>query len=568
MSIVFNRLKYKNFLSTGNDFIEIELDSHKNTLIVGNNGEGKSTMICALCFVLFGKPFRKINKGGVVNSINNKNCLVSVDFRVNDSFYTVNRGIKPNIFEIYKNGSMIDQNSNVKDYQEILEDITGLNYRTFTQNVVLGSASYTPFMQLKPTDRRQLIEDLLDIGMFSEMLEIVKTKNSELKTEIKEKEYRERVLKDQITSQIESLNKSKIAYESIIKDYQESIKNDNLLIEELKVKLSNISLKDVSKAKSIRKEFEKILYDLNQKKANILAENNFLKKDLSNISSDRCSMCGQSLKNDLIKNKISDIETKISDNDSKILDTEKFITEANAKISQLQKIIEENQKTKTEYENLSNRIEYVNKSICDKLKNIEDIKNKKDEFVDLGLLSKMKSDMENVVNDKNDLLDDKKYYECVSDMLRDDGVKSLIIKNYLPFINQRVNYYLEKMDSFFDFELDENFNETIKSRYRDSFNYYNFSEGEKQRIDIALLLTWRDVAKQKNSVNTNILILDEIFDSSLDAGTIDRLSEILLDENNGNVFIISHNTDNMIDKFDRVIEAKKIDNFTTLTVIQ
>ena len=505
MSIVFNRLKYKNFLSTGNDFIEIELDSHKNTLIVGNNGEGKSTMICALCFVLFGKPFRKINKGGVVNSINNKNCLVSVDFHVNDSSYTVNRGIKPNIFEIYKNGSMIDQNSNVKDYQEILEDITGLNYRTFTQNVVLGSASYTPFMQLKPTDRRQLIEDLLDIGMFSEMLEIVK---------------------------------------------------------------SNISLKDVSKAKSIRKEFEKILYDLNQKKANILAENNFLKKDLSNISSDKCSMCGQSLKNDLIKNKISDIETKISDNDSKILDTEKFITEANAKISQLQKIIEENQKTKTEYENLSNRIEYVNKSISDKLKSIEDIKNKKNEFVDLGLLSKMKSDMENVVNDKNGLLDDKKYYECVSDMLRDDGVKSLIIKNYLPFINQRVNYYLEKMDSFFDFELDENFNETIKSRYRDSFNYYNFSEGEKQRIDIALLLTWRDVAKQKNSVNTNILILDEIFDSSLDAGTIDRLSEILLDENNGNVFIISHNTDNMIDKFDRVIEAKKIDNFTTLTVIQ
>jgi DNA repair exonuclease SbcCD ATPase subunit len=565
--IVFKKLRYKNILSTGNHFTEIQLNGNSNTLIVGTNGSGKSTMLDALCFVLFGKPFRNINKPNLLNSINSKDCVVEVEFSIGNREYKIVRGIKPNIFQIYQDSVLLNQDAAVRDYQDYLEKfILKLNYKSFTQIVILGSASFTPFMQLSAADRRAIIEDLLDIQIFSIMNGLVKNRLSQNKDSMVEKKNQIELLKQRYDLKKEHIVKLNQNNEEKIKDYESEIQSNR----ETVVTLSNeidilgkqvTELDDhVAKASEVEKKiaaFRKIESQIESKISKVENDKHFYEHNPD------CPTCRQAItlefkeeqlselksKEQELSGGIEELRTKIAEHDSLLKDIrtdEKTLSNVRVQIATTQTLI------KGYNENIS-RLEKEIKSL-----------QTNNENVDQTELITIQNEIKEVQKELKQLIDDKAYYEAASLLLKDTGIKTNIVKQYLPVINKLVNKYLTSLDFFVNFNLDETFKETIKSRHRDDFSYHNFSEGEKQRIDMALMLTWRAVAKLKNSANTNLLILDEVFDSSLDNSGTEELMKILHSLEDANLFVISHKGDILQDKFANIIRFEKVKNFSRI----
>ena len=564
--IVFKNIRYKNFLSSGNTFTEIDLRKSKSTLVVGHNGAGKSTMLDALSFSLFGKPHRKISKAQLVNSINQKHALVEVQFSVGTSNFKIIRGIKPNVFEIWKDGKMINQSSHAMEYQKILEqNILKLNHKSFHQVVVLGSSSFIPFMQLNAGHRRDVIEDLLDINIFSKMNVILKEKNSVLKDKMSTINHTIDLIKNKIEQQSKYIRdiaalttENKKKYEKQIKSAEEKIQK----LQEDNSKLSN----------ELENKGDLNLTKLQDKKNNVIALRAEQKQELKTIakrglfleSNDECPTCEQPIQNKdkLVfetKNQAYQIEStlKMIESDYKTIEQE---------IQSLQKIIEQvNEKTNT--------INSNNREIASLNQSNKDLKTYLEEEVSADLssarfeLDKLSTEKENLLEEKLKVTEQFNYNGVIGEMLRDTGIKTKIIKQYLPAINKLVNQHLQVLDFFVSFDLDESFQETIRSRYRDDFTYESFSEGEKQRIDLSLLFTWRQIAKMKNSVATNLLLLDETFDSSLDHDGVENLLKILntLGEDT-NTFIISHKGDILDGKFESKIEFVKERNFSQMKI--
>jgi DNA repair exonuclease SbcCD ATPase subunit len=567
--IIFRKLRWKNFLSTGNAFTEIALDQNNTTLVIGSNGSGKSTMLDALCFVLFGKAFRNINKPQLVNSINGRDCIVEIEFDTGNKSYKIVRGIKSGIFEIYCDGNLVQQDAAVRDYQEHLEKfILKLNYKSFTQIVVLGSASFTPFMQLSSSDRRAIIEDLLDIEIFSRMNGVLKDKYSILKEDYNNAKYECDLKKEKIQYQIQfidSLRKDndakietqKLEIANCEAQYTESNTNCNLLRSEIFTLREQIADEDKVKNKVIK-------YDGIRKS---------LQKTLTKVETDiefyhdnsDCPTCKQAI-GDEFKTHITEERSKKKNEVEKALDQLESeytkLIEKSAKISVLL--------TEIDIKNSLLTTEQSEMLVCQRQINtlkaeIERLSGKHESVeVEQTKLTTLNDELKELEKNMKTLSEEKIYYETAGSLLKDSGIKTKIVKQYIPVINKLVNKYLASLDFFVNFTLDESFKESIKSRHRDDFTYASFSEGEKQRIDMALMLTWRAVSKLKNSSNTNLLILDEIFDSSLDANGTEELMKILNMLEGANLFVISHKGDILQDKFAHTIRFEKVNNFSRI----
>ena len=566
--ITFEKLRWKNFLSTGNFNTEIQLNRSNNTLVIGTNGAGKSTMLDALCFVLFGKPFRKINKPQLVNSINEKDCIVEIEFSIGEKKYKVIRGIKPNVFEIYCNDKMVNQDAKVKDYQEHLEKlILKLNFKTFTQVVILGSASFVPFMQLSPSDRRTIIEDLLDIEIFSTMNVLLKQRLSVNKDNITTSKTGMELLAEKIKLQKENIEIHKKNNEDEITKKKQEITDNELLVVDISNKIStcNDKIKElqgqIQNEDVIQKKSAKLAHLESQMESRVRK----LDKDISFYhDNDNCPICKQNINHDFkteemenlnktkteIENGLVAIDKQINDVNNEL----QIINNVNASITNLNLEVTKHQVT---VESIHKYVRKLNNEINELAVKGDDIENNNEH------LKELKTQLGKAVELQKELISEKHYFDFASGMLKDSGIKTRIIKQYLPIMNKLINKYLTSMNFFVNFNIDENFEETIKSRYRDAFSYYNFSEGEKFRIDVALLLTWRQIARLKNSVNTNLLILDEVFDSSLDIGGTDEFMKLIYElGHDTNVFVISHKGDQLFDKFRSVIRFEKKNNFS------
>jgi DNA repair exonuclease SbcCD ATPase subunit len=566
--ITFKKCRWKNFLSTGNSFTEIDLNRSTNTLIIGQNGAGKSTILDALTFGLFGKPFRKINKPQLMNSINNSNCVVEIEFSIGKKEYKVVRGIKPNVFEIYCNNVLVNQDAKAKDYQEHLEKfILKWNMKAFTQIVVLGSASFVPFMQLTPSDRRTIIEDLLDIEIFSSMNNIVKTKISSIKDTQKDYEYQIKLISEKIQLQKQNLEEHRKNFESEIqKKKEEGIKNQDFIekatkdIELIQKHIEQLQNK-ISDEKAVHSKSTKII-TLQSK----LSDNTKkLNKEIEFFqNNDDCPTCHQIITEDTKTSHITNKKEKIQEIDiaSKKLSDE--LDKLYSRLDQIEKMQKHINEHNSEVVKLNTQILSANKyntKLIQEIKSLE--QNTLFKENDNEKLKTLNDELKVVETNANELSVQKQYHEFAATLLKDTGIKTKIIKQYLPIMNKLINKYLTAMDFFVNFNLNENFEETIKSRHRDVFSYASFSEGEKMRIDLALLFTWRQIAKLKNSTNTNLLILDEVFDSSLDGvGTEEFMKLLNTLDNNTNVFVISHKGDQLFDKFRSVIRFEKKNNFS------
>jgi DNA repair exonuclease SbcCD ATPase subunit len=567
--IKFKKIRWKNLLSTGNSFTEVQLDKTSDTLIVGENGAGKSTILDALCFVLFGVAFRNINKPTLVNSINQSDLLVECEFDIGSNYYMIRRGIKPNIFEIYVNGVMLDQTAKAKDYQEYLEKhILHYTRKTFRQVVVLGNASFTPFMQLAAAERRAIIEDLLDIEIFSIMNVILKTKIQNNR----EKENENRYHCDLLNQEIELTNKHiaelKKGKETEIEENRTKITESQKNIAELQksIEIANKEVEELSKEITVKSGLKQKLQKLMgfQDKIETNIENYKKQIEFWN-NTGVCPTCETEIQPELATTKIQSYTekqqeslvglNKLSENLAEIND---ILTDINSKEEQIRL---KNMKIQQQLAVEST----VRKFLLSLEKKEAELLESKDNIeAQTNTLIEAKSRLVKLEEEKTALIDELQYLEIAAQLLKDTGIKTKIIKQYLPIINKLVNKHLAAMDFFVNFELDENFKETLKSRYRDDFSYENFSEGEKQRIDMALLLTWREVAKLKNSAATNLLILDEIFDSSLDGTGVEYLMNILHGLEKCNLFVISHKTDTLQDKFKSVIKFVKSGNYSRI----
>ena len=566
--IIFQTLKWKNILSTGNAFTEIKLNKSINTLIVGNNGAGKSTILDALCFGLFGKPFRKINKGNLLNSINQQQGVVEIEFSVGKNQYKVIRGIKPNIFEIYCNGVLVDQDAKAKDYQDHLEKfILKINYKTFTQVVILGSASFVPFMQLSPSDRRAIIEDLLDIGIFSSMNSVVKEKVSINKSELQKNKYDMDLTAEKIKMQKEAIEESKKHNQTEIekkkKEVNESIDQKFTLERDIDLIQKHIVI--LNKKISDKLSTENKVNQLIQLESKLESRLKKLDKEHKFYEENHdCPTCKQSIVEAFRHNQLDGINKTKREVGVGLKDIEVKIKEANDRIEEIQKIVKHIQSHNNEIVKHNSTISSVNTYITKIQKEIEVLSTLRESIETENVkLKEFKEELSILIIKQKELLTEKQYLEYAGNLLKDTGIKTRIIKQYLPVMNKLINKYLTAMDFFVNFNIDENFEETIKSRHRDDFAYSNFSEGEKQKIDLALLFTWRQIAKMKNSTNTNLLILDEVFDSSLDTASVDLLMTLLRElSNETNVFVISHKSDQMFDRFRSVIRFVKKNNFS------
>ncbi len=567
--IIFRNVKWKNLLSTGNYFTEIKLDSTPNTLVVGENGSGKSTMLDALCFALFGKPFRSINKPQLVNSINGKDCVVEVTLDTNNKNYRIVRGIKPNVFEIYCNGELINQEAASRDYQELLEKyILKLNYKSFTQIVILGSASFTPFMQLSASDRRAIIEDLLDIQIFSTMNGLVKDKLSNNKDLISDKKHEIDLASQKHDMQKKHIEELKQNNDDKVKEYDNEIQLHSDTVSTL---LANVGILSAETEKLQLVVASKIETEAKVKKITKLEsqiESNLSKfrKDISFFQShDDCPTCRQAIASSFKEEELKTLDTKVGECEHGLSQLEAKLNEEQEKLNDInekQKLINKKQ---VEIATYNTTITETNKMIARLRKLVDELKDSK-VVTDLEeqQLKLLKDSLTELQAALKGLIEEKTYYEVASNLLKDTGIKTKIVRQYLPVINKLVNKYLASLDFFVNFNLDESFKETIKSRHRDEFTYNNFSEGEKQRIDMALMLTWRAVAKLKNSSNTNLLILDETFDSSLDTNGTEELMKILQMLEGVNLFVISHKGDILQDKFMNVIRFSKEKNFSRI----
>ena len=566
--ITFKYVRWKNFLSTGNNFTEVQLDRSPTTLIIGENGAGKSTILDALCFGLFGKPFRLINKKQLVNSVNAGSSVVEVEFTSSGKNVRIVRAIKPNKFEIYVNDKLINQDASARDYQKHLEQqILKLNYRSFTQVVILGSSTFVPFMQLPAKQRREVVEDILDIKIFSLMNFLLKRKNKELGEDVRNVEYQYELTNEKITLQEKFIkevieNKSSIITENKVKvddnkNTIESKKESVKSLEEEKQRLS-VNTKEQAEIENKIRKLSKTEAALTNKRGEHERQINFFK------DSEDCPTCKQPIQEETKTVEIETRTQKIEEINSAIVEIDKIESQEQTRLDKIISSLEEIRQHDVEIAKIRTSISelerFNNKLEADIVKYEQGQISEEDK----EKLIELRGQIKLIEEQKSKLNEDKFYVDVARELLQDSGIKTKIVKQYLPIMNKLVNTYLSSMDFFVQFNLDENFNETIKSRFRDEFSYASFSEGEKMRIDLALLFTWRAIAKMKNSTNTNLLILDEIFDSSLDGTGTDDFLKILNTFHDQNVFVISHKGDSLYDKFRSIIKFEKVKNFSRI----
>ena len=571
--IIFKKITWSNFLSTGDVPTTVFFDRSPTTLIIGENGSGKSTILDALTFVLFGKAFRNINKSQLVNTINEKALMVTIDFSIGNKDFTVRRGVKPNVFEILQGGKMFDQLANNRDYQEYLEKvILKLNYKSFTQIVVLGSSTFEPFMQLKQSDRRTIVEDLLDIQIFSSMNTLLKVKNSELKTSILENETKRDLNVSKISMQknyikrLSEDNQSDILKkESDISTFenQKTTAVDSLTSYHSDIETLSSRLFSEDKVQSKNSEFGNLQNQIQIKLKQDQKEIKFYEKN------DTCSTCKQLIDNEFKDEKISTLSTSIVEKENGLGKISDEIEQLKIQLEEFRNIGRQISEKNNQLASTKSQIQSLDNNIDRTQRDINELKDKKKlDNSELNVLQLLESELIELQKDYEEQCDTKQLYNYANELLRDSGIKTKIIRQYVPIINKYVNKYLNELEFLINFSIDENFNETIRSQYRDEFSYSSFSEGEKMRIDLALLFTWRMVAKLKNSVNTNLLILDEVFDSSLDADGTEAFLKILnsLDDNT-NVFVISHKGEILYDKFRSTIKFLKEKQFSKIEVV-
>lgn len=566
--IKFEKVRWKNILSTGNTFTEILLNKSPNTLIIGNNGAGKSTILDALCFGLFGKPFRKINKPNLLNSINQQNGVVEIELAIGKKLYKIIRGIKPNLFEIYCNGDLLNQDAASRDYQEVLEkSILKLNYKSFTQVVILGSASFVPFMQLSPGDRRLIIEDLLDIQIFSSMNGLVKDKMSLIKDSTQKLKYDLDLTAEKITIQKQHIEENKKQNDVEIKKKQDEVKlsiDQHFGLQrdiELIQKHIDVLNSKITDKLAVEKKSTKLL----QLESKLESRVKKLDKEVSFYNeNDNCPTCRQGIESSFRKDQLKTLGQNKEEVNKGLTEISTQISDTNKRIEEIQSYLKHIQAHNNEIVKHNSTINAINKYVIKIQKEIEELTTHKNSLEDDNeSLKILKQKLSDLLSEQKELSTEKHYYEYAANLLKDGGIKTKIIKQYLPIMNKLINKYLTAMDFFVNFNINESFEETIKSRHRDDFSYSNFSEGEKLRIDLALLFTWRQIAKLKNSTNTNLLILDEVFDSSLDAVGTEEFLKLIQDMGKDtNVFIISHKGDQLFDKFRSIIKFEKKNNFS------
>ena len=567
--IHFHAIRWKNFLSAGNSWVTFDLDRHPNTLIIGENGSGKSTVLDALTFSLFGKPFRKINKPQLVNSINDSECITEITFTIGSKLYFIRRGIKPNKFDILVDGQPLNQSANVRDFQELLEkQILKLNYKSFTQVVILGSSAFVPFMQLSAANRREVIEDLLDIQIFSSMNTILKQRISTTKDLLVENTSDISLKQQLVDVQNKNLERIKKGNKKIIDKHKSDItlhtnENNNRTndITTFGTSIKNLELKTTDSVKNQKK-----LKDAEKIDSKLHSKENILNKEIVFYDDhDECPTCEQDIDSGFKIKTVASKKEKLTEVETARKAIKKFLESLNGEINKNQKIVDQINSIRTNISSLETNITATRQIIRTLEKTIEDLSA-------TGDVNKIKEEIEEATTilkeleeAKEQLANENETQKIATTLLKDTGIKTLIIKQYLPIMNKLINKYLAAMDFFVNFNLDENFNETIKSRHRDEFSYDSFSEGEKMRIDLALLFTWRAVAKLKNSTNTNLLILDEVFDSSLDdAGTQEFLKILYTLGKDQNVFVISHKGDVLQDKFNNLIRFDKVRGFSRI----
>ena len=563
--IIFEKIRWKNFLSSGNSFLETNLNDNSTTLIVGHNGAGKSTILDALCFALFNKPFREIKKDQLINSINLGGTEVELEFRISTNRYRIRRGIKPNIFEIYLNDELLNQDATIADYQKQLEQqILKFNYRSFTQVVILGASTFVPFMELKTAHRREIIEDILDIKVFSVMSMLTKVRIKEMDEQVKDKVREIDIVQNKIDTQKEYINnlsnRSDIEVQSEIKKIEHNkntIDKYNTHIQGLQHEIQKLkeSINDKDGVNSKVDKFNNFQAQFQSK----LKECNKHKKFYDD--NDNCPTCQQVLSNK--QELIADNNKQVMKWNQALGDVQKEIQTISNRLNKIQSIEQDMRTTEIDIAKFGQskvELNNINTKLAHKINELK--KQSSEDGEALGKLNQLESDYTDKEKVKLTKAEELDYLQAAKIMLMDSGIKTKVIKQYLPIINQLINKYLASMDFFVNFKLDGEFKETIRSRYRDEFTYASFSEGEKMRINLALLFTWRAIAKMKNSISCNLLMLDEIFDSSLDGQGTDDFLKILNTLENENIFIISHKTDMIADRFKNVIRYEKVGNFT------
>ena len=566
--ILFKQIRWRNFLSTGNTFTEVNFTESQTNLIVGTNGAGKSTILDALTFVLFNKPFRKINKPQLINSVNEKDCVVEIEFSTGSVDWKVVRGIKPNIFEIYKDDQLLDRAAAATDQQKWLEEnVLKLNYKSFTQIVILGSASFVPFMQLPAASRREIIEDLLDIRIFSFMSNILRERIRKTNESVRELTIRKDLVEEKIEMQNNFIEELDNRGKQNIKDKKEKIwqnlqqENDLLGVNDLKNNELELVQKKIESFSNSDKKIKKLgtlRGKLQQKVSMITKEHKFFKENTV------CPTCDQKIEESFRLNRINDAQSKAKELQQGFLELEDAIRLEEEKVNQFKVLSREAtnlthdiSKNNTRISGIQNRTRELEQEIQTITEQLENRNTER------HVLEKLNGELENLQNEQSEQKQNNIYNDFAHSLMKDGGVKSKIIKRYLPLMNQQINKYLQLMDFYINFSLDEEFKETIKSPIHEDFSYESFSEGEKMRIDLSLLFTWREIAKMKNSANTNLLILDEIFDSSLDGFGTEYFTKIIkFVVTDANVFVISHKADELVDKFDNIIKFDKIKGFS------
>ena len=568
--IVFEKIRWKNFLATGDHFTEIELDSDRSTLIVGTNGAGKSTILDAITFVLFNKPFRKVSKGQLVNTINEKGTVVEIEFSTHGRKYLVRRQMKPAKFEIFENNDLVDQDAANRDYQKYLEQtILKLNFKSFTQVVILGSSTFVPFMQLNASVRREVVEDLLDIQIFGVMNTLLKDRIKESQDKGRDCDHLLSAAEERIETQQSHIDKINAINEERVKEKEDDLKNNKDLIKNLKKESKSVEFKlkkkepEINSYKNVKKDLEKLQslrMKIEHRQASLLKELKFF------TGNEVCPTCTQPIDTEFKEHKCSKLDEESSKYGEGLLKLESQIKDTLDDVSKLEKLNTLIFNLKNNLNNLERdalKLEKNNLILNKQIQSLtEEQPNLKEELNTLKDLKQKFKQVEEDCSGINKVLDE---YTAVSYMLKDSGIKSKVINKYIPIFNTLINKYLQSMDFYVNFTLDEEFNEVIRSRFRDHFSYASFSEGEKQKIDLALLFTWREVARMKNSAATNLLILDEVFDSSLDADSTGALLSILGTlGNNTNIFVISHKGDILVEKFHRTLRFEKINDFSKL----
>ena len=565
--IVFEKIRWKNFLSSGNQFIEVSLNSNNTTLIVGHNGAGKSTILDALCFALFNKPFREIKKEQMINSVNLGGTEVELEFSISQNKYKIKRGIKPNIFEIYLNGEMVNQDATISDYQKMLEQqILKFNYRSFTQVVILGSSTFVPFMELRTSHRREVVEDILDIKIFSVMQMLAKIRIKEQEEQVKDILRELDIVTAKIDTQKEYIGKLQERSEIEIQSEIDKVTHNTEAIDKYNTHIQALNT-EIQKLKRNTLEKES-LSNKSDKLRNFEAQFESKSKECNKHktfyeTNDNCPTCKQQLSNK---------QEMIAENNKQIMKWQQALEDADREIQTISRKLEKIKDIETEiraveldmakFEQSKLELHNINTKLTHKINELK--QSASDSGEAQGKLSELEEQQKQIDEKKTSKKEELDYLQAAKVMLNDSGIKTKVIKQYLPIMNNLINKYLASMDFFVNFKLDNEFKETIRSRFRDEFTYASFSEGEKMRINLALLFTWRAIAKMKNSISTNLLLLDEIFDSSLDGSGTDDFLKILNTLENENVFIISHKTDMIADKFNNVMRFEKAGNFTRI----